>query len=134
MTGTFTVIRFVKSILFKSTCNSESFIGSYCQSMIITGVLSPFTPRLKIVLWPVLLFRILVSSFGLTATGIAPDWPPYPTAGMEPFARRRRASFLPRESRGSAVTVISLLIFHLVPGRRPPQAPDSGFDVPAHRT
>src|SRR6266404_905229 len=35
---------------------------------------------------------------------------PYKTAGAKPLTRRRRASFLPRDSRSSAVTVISFLI------------------------
>ena len=35
---------------------------------------------------------------------------PYRTAGAKPFTRSRRASFLPRVSRGSALTVISFLM------------------------
>src|SRR6266478_3685641 len=66
--------------------------------------------RLKIVLWPVLLCRILFTSLGLMEMATAP-WPaPYKTAGAKPLTRRRRASFFPRESRSSAVTVISFLI------------------------
>jgi hypothetical protein len=33
--------------------------------------------------------------------------------GAKPFTRKRRASFFPRDSRGSALTVISFLMFFL---------------------
>src|SRR5258706_6871445 len=66
--------------------------------------------RLKIVLWPVLMCRFLLTSLGLAAMATAGWLAPYKTAGAKPLTRRRRASFLPRDSRSSAVTVISFLI------------------------
>src|SRR5688500_12174610 len=76
----------------------------------MTGVVSPpCTARLKMVLYPVLLWTILRISRGLTAT-LTGSWnAPYRTAGICPARRVRRASFLPREERNSAVTVISFL-------------------------
>src|SRR5258708_37593824 len=62
------------------------------------------------VLLPVLLCRILLTSLGLTAMATAGWLAPYKIAGAKPLTRRRRASFLPRDSRSSAVTVISFLI------------------------
>src|SRR5258708_22007838 len=63
------------------------------------------------VLLPVLLCRILLTSLGLTAMATAGWLAPYKMAGAKPLTRRRRASFLPRDSRSSAVTVIFFLIF-----------------------
>ena len=52
---------------FRSMCSKFSFTGSLCQSTIMTGVSSPpCTDKLKIVLWPVLLCRILLTSLGFT--------------------------------------------------------------------
>ena len=62
--------RAARSMRFKSTCSRFSLTGSFCQSTIITGTVSPpFTVMLKIVLCPVLLRRIWFTSLGLTATG-----------------------------------------------------------------
>ena len=65
-------MRLVRSMRFRSTCSRFSFTGSLCQSTIITGVSSPpCTDKLKMVLWPVLLCRILFTSLGFTATATA---------------------------------------------------------------
>ena len=45
-----------------------------------------------------------------TTQDFQPPSPPYTTAGARPLTRRRRASFFPRVSRGSAAMVISFLI------------------------
>src|SRR5579883_1802231 len=66
----------LRSILFRSTCSRASLMGSCCQSTIMTGVVSPLIAKLKIVLCPVLLFRMRAISFGLTATAWGAAVPP----------------------------------------------------------
>src|SRR5579862_3380322 len=62
------------------------------------------------VLCPLALPRILPTSLGFMETAMA-GWPaPYKTAGANPLTRKRRASFFPRVSRFSALTVISVFI------------------------
>ena len=60
------------------------------------------------------------SSFGLTATDCGSWPPPYTTEGILPVTRRRRASFLPRVSRATASSVVSilLLLLSVAPGSR----------------
>ena len=60
------MMRLVRSIRFRSTCSSVPLIGSFCQSTIMTGVVSPpWMSTLKMVLCPVLLCRIWCTSLGL---------------------------------------------------------------------
>src|SRR5882672_9505984 len=81
----------------------------------MAGVVSPLvTDTSKMVLGPLLLRRMRLTSLGSTATATELPPEPYTTAGAEPRARRRRASFLPRPSRASATIVISLLILYLI--------------------
>ena len=66
------------------------------------------------VLNPVVLRTMRRISRGLTATLTGSWYAPYTTAGICPARRVRRASFLPREARTSAATVISFLTSFLL--------------------
>src|SRR5262249_12323790 len=104
--GTITRIFSSMAMRFRSRCSSLPFIGSNCQSTIMTLLFSLPTWRSKIVLCPDSEFRIREICLGSTLTTSVFFLAPYTTAGTRPLARRRRASFLPRElsGRGCAST------------------------------
>src|SRR5437867_481133 len=100
-----------RSIRCKSVCNRSPRKGSSCQSTSMAASRAPLEiATWKMVLCPAAECRIWLICLVLTLTGTASLPPPYKTAGISPRRRKRRASFLPRASRGLASTVISLVI------------------------
>ena len=96
------------------------FKGSCCQSTIMTGRLRALDVKVENRVVARGLFRILsdfLRAYGNRHRILAC---PVNDRGTRPRTRNRRASFLPRVSRGSAVIVISFLICYLSVRRAAP--------------